>query len=325
MTLWAAAESSARFSLVEEMPPVLESDVQKNDPDTPVISPVDYTREGNDFLIKQTAALSGGDAWVKIVNDWIEPITAPDGSAPDVRPDQMMFVQVKGDVKFASPGQPPQAVQEGQIYPGSGMVTTGEKSSLAVFVGGLNSIRIGPKTGISIEYQIFGPFRSQPSGPSTQRRTTLIRVDAGLVSCKVGYETGVTQYVEVRADNGSAIASSGDFMVSVSRERFEAAAARGSVRVTDGNRKDVAVLVVSKTSGLQLARTPPVSGQLAQMTADTRFLTEMVDFVNAVNSHASVLLGRQARGETLSESETGYLEKLPIFFYLRRVRASTGK
>lgn len=317
-----SSNSGVRCRLIPDIPPVTESDVQKNDPETQIIAPIDYFRDGDDdFLIKTTAAFSGNEGWVKIVTDWVEPITPPNGSPPPVRPDQMILVELKGEVTVTLPDKTTAPAREGQDFPSGATVSTGDKGTAAVFIGGINSVRLGPGTRVSCDYRIFGPFRGSPGDKATQRRTTMVRLETGEIFCKIGYEPDVTQYFEVSNDKGSAVAAAGDFLARVQKEAFEVGVVRGSVRVVDGKGREVTVLNATNRSGLQIARVPEADGQLAIMTANSRLLEVTVEAVAMINHRIGPLLEKHDKqGVAFTEQEQAYLDHLPTFIYLLKVR-----
>lgn len=320
---WAVDPSAptVHYQLIAGMPPVLESDVQRNDAETPIVAPVDYFREGDVFQIKTTAALSGPEGWVKVVHEWVEPITAPDGTAPKVASDEMILVEVHGAVTVQSPGKAPVTVTEGMDLPSGGTVTTGQDGTVAVFIGGINSVRMGPSSRATIGYQVVGPFRVSPSEKPIQRRTTIVQLDEGKVFSKIGYEPQVNQYFQLKTNMGSAVASSGDFIVLKEKNSLELGVARGVVRLVDDKGADLVTLTANNQSGLQLVHIPePKGGQLAMMTANSRFLESTLSFILLVNNKVRALRERHEKGELMTKAERDYMERLPTFTFLQRVR-----
>lgn len=322
--LYAAGNTSGTtpFRPIEGIPPVMESDVQKNDPETPIIATVDYYREGNDFLVKSTAAITGKEAWVKISEFWAEPITAPDGSCPDVSPDQIMLLELKGAVSVSQGGKDPTAAVEKQVVPTETTVTTGDKSAVAIFIGGLDSIRLGPNSSVTIDgYQLVGPFRVTPTDKPIQRRTLRVRMngDSGIVFCKLGYDPQITQYFDIRSSTGTAVAAAGDFVTVTGKDRFEVGVARGTVRVLDAKGVEAGTLASNKSTGFQFLRIPEAETQLAIMTANSVFLQATIDCIEMINFRIKNLQDRSDHGEDLSSAEKEYLQRLPTISFLRKV------
>lgn len=313
--------ATTRYTLMPDVPPAFESDVQKNDSETPIVAPVDYFREGDDFLIKSTAALAGQNGcWVKVVHEWVEPITAPDGTAPTVAADQMILVEVHGGVTVTVPGQPPVVAKDGQELPGGATVSTNDQGTVAVFIGGINSVRLGPSSAASFNYQVVGPFRITGVEKPMQRRTTVVRLESGRAFSKIGYEAQVQQYFELATAQVRVIASSGDFLTVLAKDSIEVGVARGTVRLTDPKGKDISSVTATAQTGLQILRLPEVTGQLPMMTANSHFLAETLAFIEKTNRKVTRLRESHEKGEPLTKQERSYMERLPTFMFLQRVR-----
>lgn len=315
--------ATTRYVLMPDVPPAFEMDVQKNDAETPIVAPVDYFRDGEDFLIKSTAALnSQNGCWVKVVHEWVEPITAPNGTAPSVAADQMILVEVHGGVTVTVPGKGPAPATEGQEFPAGSTVATDDQGTVAVFIGGINSVRLGPSSTASINYQVVGPFRITGVDKPIQRRTTVVKLETGRAFSKIGYEAQVQQYFELATAKVRVIASSGDFLTVLNKESVEVGVARGTVRLTDPKGTDITSVTATAQTGLQIMRLPEVKGQLAIMTANSNFLATTLAFVEKTNQKVTALRERHVKGTVLTPQERTYLERLPTFAFLQRVRKS---
>lgn len=302
------------------MPPVLEGDAQKNDSETPIVAPLDYFREGDEFLIKNTAALSGSEAWVKVVHEWVEPITAPDGTFPKVASDEMILVEIQGQVSVVESGKEPVTATEGQLLPSGATVITGPDATVAIFIGGINSVRMGPATRLSLTYQVVGPFRLPGSTKSMQRRITRVKLEEGKAFSKIGYEPQVEQYFQLSTPQASAVASAGDFLVIQEKERFDIGVARGVVRVVNAKGEDIATLTTNNQTGFQMLHNPEIKGHLATMTNNSRFLEATLTLIRQINRKVSALRERHQQGENMTKQEREYMERLPTIIFLQRVR-----
>ncbi len=302
------------------MPPVLEGDAQKNDSETPIVAPLDYFREGDEFLIKNTAALSGSEAWVKINQEWVEPITAPDGTFPKVASDEMILVEIQGQVSVVESGKEPATATEGQLLPSGATVITGPDATVAIFIGGINSVRMGPATRLSLTYQVVGPFRLPGSTKSMQRRITRVKLEEGKAFSKIGYEPQVEQYFQLSTPRATTVASSGDFLIIQDKERFDIGVARGAVRVVDPKGEDIATLTANNQTGFQMLHNPEIKGHLATMTNNSRFLDATLTLIRQINRKVSALRERHQQGENMTKQERDYMERLPTIIYLQRVR-----
>lgn len=316
----AEPSNTTRFGLIAGMPPVLEGDAQKNDSETPIVAPLDYFHEGDEFLIKNTAALSGPEAWVKVVHEWIEPITAPDGTFPKVAADQMILVEIQGTVSLVEPGKAPVVATEGQELPSGATVVTEANSTVAVFIGGINSIRLGAATRVSLTYQVVGPFRLPGSTKSMQRRITRVKLEEGKVFSKIGYEPQVEQYFQISTTQASAVASAGDFLVIQEKDRFDIGVARGVVRVVNVAGEDIATLTANNHNGFQMLHNPAVKGHLAAMSANSRFLEATLALIRQANRKVGALRQRHQQGQDLTRQEREYMDRLPTITFLQRVR-----
>lgn len=314
------AATTVRYGLVPDMPPVLETDAQKNDPETPIVGALDYFREGDDFFIKTTAALSGKEGWVKVTHEWVEPITAPNGTAPKVSSDEMILVEARGRVSVSLPGRDPVTAVEGQEFPSGATVATAEDATVAIFIGGINSVRLAPSTRVSITYQVVGPFRVTPASKPIQRRISRVQLDEGKVFCKIGYEPQVEQYFQLSTSMGGAVASAGDFITIKEKESLEFGVARGIVRLVDPKGQDLVTISTNNQTGLQIVHIPEAKGQLGMMTANSRFLEATLSFIQLVNNKVAALRARHQEGVAMTPQEREYLERLPTISYLQRVR-----
>ena len=126
---------------------------------------------------------------------WSEPVTPPNGSPPSVGIDEMKLVEVHGPVTIKKANGETETGRDGTIVPSGATVLTGDNSSAAVFMGGVNSARLLPHTEAKITENLKGSVRH-----------TAIDLQSGTVFSRVGRRTGETQQYEVRTPEGVAAA-----------------------------------------------------------------------------------------------------------------------
>jgi len=131
---------------------------------------------------------------------WAEPVTPPNGTPPDVGPTQMKLVEVQGNVTVRTPGGETRDGSEGMVIPSGSTVSTPAGSSVAVFMGGVNSARLLPDTEAQVTQHVNGATRN-----------TMIDLHQGTVFSRVGHRPGETQDYEVRTPEGVAAARGTEF------------------------------------------------------------------------------------------------------------------
>jgi hypothetical protein len=131
---------------------------------------------------------------------WAEPITPPNGVAPTVGSNEMKLIEVKGPVSVTFPGKESQDGQEGMIVPSGSTIATSGGSSVAVFMGGVNSVRLMPDTEVQITQQVDGSIRK-----------TVVALHQGTVFSRVGHRDGETQSYAVQSPEGMAVAKGTEF------------------------------------------------------------------------------------------------------------------
>lgn len=126
---------------------------------------------------------------------WSEPVTAPDGTVPQVSSNEMKLVEVQGPVSVRTASGVTKDGEEGMIVPSGSTVSTAPGASAAVFMGGVNSVRILPASEAQISQHVSGSVRN-----------TTIDLHDGTVFSRVGRRAGETQDYEVRTPEGVAAA-----------------------------------------------------------------------------------------------------------------------
>jgi hypothetical protein len=131
---------------------------------------------------------------------WAEPITPPSGPAPQVASNEMKLIEVNGSVSVTPPGGSNSAGTDGMILASGTTVSTSGGSSAAVFMGGVNSVRLMPDTEVQITQQLNGSVRK-----------TVVALRDGTVFSRVGHRAGETQNYQVQSPEGVAMAKGTEF------------------------------------------------------------------------------------------------------------------
>jgi hypothetical protein len=161
-----------------------------------------------------TATATPGPSTVSVVGSeispkqhylyWAEPITSPNGRAPQVASDDMMLVEVSGSVSVKEPGVGSRDGIDGMLLPSGTIVSTSGGASAAVFMGGVNSIRLVPDSEVQINQELDGSTRK-----------TVIALHEGTVFSRVGHRAGETQDYQVQSPQGVAMAKGTEFADSI--------------------------------------------------------------------------------------------------------------
>jgi hypothetical protein len=175
-----------------------------------------------------TATATPGPSTVSVVGSetapkqhslyWSEPITPPSGVAPQVGSDEMKIVEISGPVSVTLPGNESRDGQVGMIVPSGSTISTSGGSSAAIFMGGVNSVRLLPDTDVQITQQLSGSLRK-----------TVIALHQGTVFNRVGHRDGETQSYQVETPNGVAVAKGTEFADSLAGGHHYVFAVKGIV------------------------------------------------------------------------------------------------
>lgn len=131
---------------------------------------------------------------------WSEPITPPSGVAPQCGVDQMKLVEVSGPVSVTVPGSDSHDGTLGMVLPSGSTVSTSGGSSAAVFMGGVNSVRLMPDTEVQITQQV-----------TKSSRKTVVALHEGTIFNRVGHRDGEVQDYQVESPEGVAVAKGTEF------------------------------------------------------------------------------------------------------------------
>jgi hypothetical protein len=131
---------------------------------------------------------------------WSEPITPPSGAAPQVSSNEMKLIEVQGDVSVMAPGGSSQAAANEMLVPSGSTISTSGNASAALFMGGVNSIRLLPGTEVQVTQQLDGSVRK-----------TVVALRRGTVFSRVGHRSGERQDYQVQSPEGVAMAKGTEF------------------------------------------------------------------------------------------------------------------
>ena len=153
----------------------------------PMIGQDNPAPASNGAAVATTAAATG--APVKLY--WSEPVTAPNGAAPQVGLNEIKLVEVHGPVSVTLANGETQTGVEGMTVPSGSKVTTFDNASAALFMGGVNSARLMPRCELTVTQSFDGTVRK-----------TLIDLERGAVFSRVGQRSGETQDYQIRTPEG---------------------------------------------------------------------------------------------------------------------------
>jgi hypothetical protein len=148
---------------------------------------------------------------------WSEPITAPDGSAPAVAVDEIKLVELHGSVTVVLPTGDIELGAEGLAVPSGSTIRTAEKSSVALFLGGVNSARLMPNCELVVTQTLANSVR-----------TDVINLHHGAVFSRIGHRDGETENYSVVTPEGTSDSGARDMLA----YRGTAAELRGGISTT---------------------------------------------------------------------------------------------
>jgi hypothetical protein len=184
--------------LTSALPPLNNDASNQSAPATPSTAP---SRTEDTMAASTTAVTPAPSKPMKLY--WSEPVTSPDGTAPQVALNEIKLVEVrgKGDVVVVLPGGEIQTGVEGMVVPSGSTVRTLDNSSAALFMGGVSSARMMPQCELVV---------TQTLQDST--RKIVLDLHRGAVFTRVGHRDGETESFQVHSAEGSADASKGEMM-----------------------------------------------------------------------------------------------------------------
>ena len=124
------------------------------------------------------------------------------------------------------------------LIPSGSIVTTTGSSSVAVFMGGVNSVRLMPDTEVQLDQQMNGTIRK-----------TTVALHEGTVFSRVGHRDGETEDYQVKSPEGVAMAKGTEFADTVQGGHHYVYVVKG--------------IVAEIVNGLQTGLLTPTSSSLA--------------------------------------------------------------
>ncbi|MDW8349760.1 MAG: FecR domain-containing protein [Verrucomicrobiae bacterium] len=224
---------------------------------------------------------------------WMEPVTPPNRlQTPRVSADKMALVEMVGDVRINTQSVKPSRQMD---FSSGALLETGAASSVAVFIGGVNSIRLGENSSMRLQHRLVSGYRE-----------VIGEVDRGLIFVKVGQRTGEEQRVILRTPRGVAEAKGTDFALWVDQEGVFVFLKSGEINLLNG--KDPLRVLSKPREGGDLSL-----GALQKITADRlqAKVLLVLEQLKRLNQKTNEILEKASRGLALQRSEREYLQMLP--------------
>jgi hypothetical protein len=220
---------------------------------------------------------------------WAEPVTSPSGARPEVASNQMKLIELKGSVSVTPPGGASLDATDGMLVPSGSTIRTSDGSAVALFMGGVNSIRLMPDTEIQVTQQVTGSMRK-----------TIVALREGTIFNRVGHQKGEAQNYQVESPEGVAIAKGTEFADSIAGSHHYVFVVKGVVAmlmngIQTGN-------LTPTTSHLAFGSMPPADDGdkilFAILTALQPFQSELKTVIAHINAG------------TATPAELGYFDSL---------------
>ena len=149
----------------------------------------------------EDVATTSGYATERVKLYWSEPVTGPDGNAPACSLDEIKLVEMHGSISVTLPNGEAKAGYEGMTVPSGSSVVTEDNSSVALFMGGVNSARLMPRCELTVTQTFDG----------TTRKNTL-DLTKGAFFSRVGKRAGEVEDYQIRTPEGSTGAESANML-----------------------------------------------------------------------------------------------------------------
>jgi hypothetical protein len=246
-----------------------------------------------------TATATPGPSTVSVVGSetapkqhtlyWAEPITPPNGAAPHVASNEMKLLEVQGDISFTPPGGSSQAGANEMLVPSGSTISTTDGGSAALFMGGVNSIRLLPSTEVQVTQQLDGSVRK-----------TVVVLNKGSLFSRVGHRDGERQDYRVQSPEGVSMAKGTEFADAVVNGHHYVFVVKG--------------VVAMLMNGIQTGLLTPTSSSLASgampPTDDgNRVLFQMLTTLQPFQTKLKTVIAHINNG-TATPSEIGYFDSL---------------
>jgi hypothetical protein len=220
---------------------------------------------------------------------WAEPITSPNGSRPPVASNQMKLIELKGSVSVTPPGGASEDATEGMIVPSGSTIHTSTGAAVALFMGGVNSVRFMPDSEVQVTQELNGSVRK-----------TVVALRQGTVFNRVGHQAGETQNYQVESPEGVAIAKGTEFADSIADGHHYVFVVKG--------------IVATLINGIQTGNLTPTTSHLAfgaMPPADNgdKILFAILTALQPFQTHLQTVIAHINSG-TATPAELGYFDSL---------------
>jgi hypothetical protein len=273
--------------------PRLASYYKARDKKTPLVYPEDYVQTPSGEFAIADADQYPSRLFLVETFYWMEPVTPPNrAEAPRVAADKMALVEINGDVKVNT--VPVRTNRQQEVSSGV-TIETGEKSSVAVFLGGVNSIRLSERASMRLQHKIISGFRE-----------VIAEIDRGLFFVKVGQRAGEEQRLIFRTPKGIVEAKGTDFAVWVDEQGTYVFLKSGQVNLMSGQAPAKVLIAPEEPAGLSI-------GSLQRMPQDRlhAMVPIVLDHLKNLNVKTNQILEKASRGLALQKNEKEYLQLIP--------------
>jgi hypothetical protein len=224
---------------------------------------------------------------------WAEPITPPNGVAPQVASNEMKLVEMDGSVSVKLPGGDVQSGTVGMIVPSGSTVSTSDGSSAALFMGGVNSVRLMPDTEVQVTQQVDGSLRK-----------TVLALQRGTIFNRVGHHDGEKQSYQVETPEGVAVAKGTEFADSLANGHHYVFVVKGIVAT---------ILNGIQTGTLIALPSNVASGAMPPAADGNNILFAILTHLQPFQHHLQAVIAHINNG-TATPAELGYYNALKSTF-----------
>ncbi len=173
----------------------------------------------------------------RVVFYWSEPVSTPEGILPPVARNEMKFLEVQGAVSVSASDGSLEKVENGMALASDATIITHDHASVAILMGGVDSVRLLPNTEAKISQRLDGSIRN-----------ISIVLNEGTVFSRVGHQANEIENYRVITPQGTATANGTEFADTIKNHRHHLFVARGKVDFTNG-RQHMLVSASSESLG----------------------------------------------------------------------------
>jgi hypothetical protein len=260
------------------------------DKKTPLVYPENYVQTPSQEFAVADAEQYPSRIFLVETFYWMEPVTPPNrAQAPKVAPDKMALVEINGEVKVNT--IPLRANKQQEVSSGA-LIETGAGSSVAVFMGGVNSIRLAENSSMRLQHKIMSGFRE-----------VIAEIDRGLIFVKVGQRAGEEQRLIIRTPKGIVEAKGTDFAVWIDDHGTYVFLKSGQVNLMSGQTPTQVLKAPEDPAGLSI-------GSLQKISMDRlhAMVPMILNHLKSLNTKTNQILEKASRGLALQKNEKEYLQ-----------------